>query len=31
MADLLAMIPVYVILNTQTALLGAAVYANQYA
>jgi glucokinase len=31
MADLLATIPVYVILNTQTALLGAAVYANQYA
>jgi glucokinase len=31
MSDLLATIPVYVILNTQTALLGAAVYTNQYA
>lgn len=31
MDDLLATIPVHVILNTQTALLGAAVYANQNA
>lgn len=30
MAELLAVVPVYVILNTQTALLGAAVYANQH-
>jgi glucokinase len=30
MADLLAAMPVWVILNTNTALLGAAVYANQH-
>jgi glucokinase len=30
MADLLATIPVYVILNTQTGLLGAAVYASEH-